>query len=157
MVDITEISAIVAAAGVMVGVVYYILDMRNQTRIRQTDLILRLQSDWRSRELRNSYEVVMNMKFKDFDEYAEKNPLWTGTPELRAIADVGSFFDSIGILLRRRLIDIEMVDEIFSFYVKTAWEKVKPFVEGRRRELDPRFRKPFEYLYNELKKREQQK
>jgi hypothetical protein len=38
MVDITEISAIVAAAGVLIGVVYYILDMRNQTRIRKTDI-----------------------------------------------------------------------------------------------------------------------
>jgi hypothetical protein len=42
MVDITEISAIVAAAGVLVGVVYYILDMKNQSRLRQTDLVLRL-------------------------------------------------------------------------------------------------------------------
>jgi hypothetical protein len=42
MVDVTEISAIVAAAGVLVGVVYYILDMRNQAKIRQTDLVMRL-------------------------------------------------------------------------------------------------------------------
>jgi hypothetical protein len=30
MVDITEVFAIVAAAGVLVGVVYYIVDMRHQ-------------------------------------------------------------------------------------------------------------------------------
>jgi hypothetical protein len=42
MVGITEISAMVAAAGVLVGVIYYIMDMRNQTRIRQTDLVMRL-------------------------------------------------------------------------------------------------------------------
>ena len=42
MVDITEISAIVAAAGVLAGVVYYVLQMRNQTRIRKTDLIVRI-------------------------------------------------------------------------------------------------------------------
>ena len=29
MVDLTEISAIVAAAGVLVGVVYYMLDLRH--------------------------------------------------------------------------------------------------------------------------------
>jgi len=33
MVDITKISAMVAATGVLVGVVWYILDMRNQTRL----------------------------------------------------------------------------------------------------------------------------
>ena len=37
MFDITEISAIVAAAGVLFGVAYYILDMRHQTKVRQTE------------------------------------------------------------------------------------------------------------------------
>jgi hypothetical protein len=157
MVDITEISAVVAATGVLVGVAYYILDMRNQSKVRQTDLILRLQSDWRSRQLRESYRVVMNMKFKDYDEYAKKHPWMEGaeTPETRAVHEVGSFFDSIGILLHRKLIDIEMVDELFSFYIKAAWEKLKPAIEGRRKELTPKLRKWFEYLYNEMQKREQ--
>jgi hypothetical protein len=156
MVDLTELSALVAAAGVLVGVVYYVLDMRNQSKIRQTDLILRLQSDWRSRELRESYTIVMGMKFKDYNEYAKKNPLWdVVSPESRAIAEVGYFFDGIGILLHRKLIDIEMVDELFSFYIKAAWEKLKPGIEERRKELDPKLRKWFEYLYNEMKKREE--
>ena len=42
MVDITEISAIVAAAGVFVGVIYYILEIRHQTEIRETDLAIRM-------------------------------------------------------------------------------------------------------------------
>jgi hypothetical protein len=40
VVDITEISAVVAAAGVFIGVIYYILDMRNQKQLRETDLIM---------------------------------------------------------------------------------------------------------------------
>jgi hypothetical protein len=157
MVDITEISAAVAATGVIIGVIYYILEIRHQNRVRQTDLIMRLQSTWSSREFRESYTAVMKMKFKDYDEYAEKYPLWegTGTPETLAVVEVGSFFDGIGILLHRKLIDIEMVDELFSFYIKAAWEKLKPGIEGRRKELDPTLRKWFEYLYNEMQKREQ--
>ncbi len=38
MVDVVEVSAIISAVGVLVGVVYYILDMRNQTHMRRTDL-----------------------------------------------------------------------------------------------------------------------
>jgi hypothetical protein len=157
MLDTPSISAIVVAAGVLVGVVYYMLDLRNQTKIRQTDLIMRLQSDWRGRELRESYAAVMKMKFRDYDEFNKKYPLWDdqGTPEIRALIEVGSFFDGIGILLHRKLIDIEMVDELFSFYIKAAWEKLKPGIEGRRKELDPTLRRWFEYLYNEMQKREQ--
>ena len=50
VVDITEISAMVAAAGVLVGVVWYILDMRNQTRLRQTDLVMRLYAVFATEE-----------------------------------------------------------------------------------------------------------
>jgi hypothetical protein len=157
MVDIAELSAMAAAAGVLVGVIYYIFEMRNQTKIRQTDLILRLQADWRSRELRESYVTVMNMKFKNYDEFAKKYPLYSevGSPEYRAVSEVGSFFDGIGILLHRKLIDVEMVDELFGTSIKNAWEKLKPGIEGRRKEVNPALRKWFEYLYNEVKKRQQ--
>jgi len=156
MVDIQTISIAIASAGVFAAAVYYILQIRHQTRIRQTDLIMRLRSAWRSRELRESYVAVMSLKFKDYEEYAKKYPLWEGigAPEVRAVSEVCSFFDDIGILLRRELIDIGMVDELFSFYIKVAWEKVKPLIEGRRKDLDPTVYRWFEYLYNEMKKRE---
>jgi hypothetical protein len=162
MVDIQTVSIAIASASVVAGVIYYSFQIRHQnlqiqhqTKIRETDLILRLQSDWRSKELRESYRTVMRMKFRDYDEYAKKE---MDSPEVRAVFDICSFFDGIGILLHRKLIDIDMVDEIFSFYVKVAWEKVKPLIEGRRRELEfgAEFRKWFEYLYDEMQKREQQ-
>jgi hypothetical protein len=106
-----------------------------------------------------SYVRVMNMKFKDYDEFAKKYPLWSevGSPEYRAVSDVGSFFDGVGILLHRKLIDIEMVDELSGNSIKSAWEKLKPGIEGRRKENNPALRRWFEYLYIETKKREQQR
>jgi hypothetical protein len=156
MVDIQTVSIAVASASVTLAAIYYIWQIRHQNKIRQTDLILRLQSAWRSRELRESYVRVMNMKFKTYDEFAKTYPLWSevGSPEYRAVSEVGSFFDGIGILLHRKLIDTEMVDELFGTSIKAAWEKLKPGIEGRRKELNPALRKWFEYLYNEMKKRE---
>ena len=42
MVDIVEVSAVVAATGVLVGLVYYLLDIRNQAMIRKTDLFMKV-------------------------------------------------------------------------------------------------------------------
>jgi hypothetical protein len=42
MLDIPSISAIAAAVGVIIGVFYYILEIRHQTRIRETDIQLRM-------------------------------------------------------------------------------------------------------------------
>jgi hypothetical protein len=66
------------------------------------------------------------------------------------------FFERVGILLHRKLIDIKLIDDLFSIAIKSNWEKVKPIVEGRRKEFNiPAYWEYFEYLYNEMQKREQ--
>ena len=72
---------------------------------------------------------------------------------MQALARFGMFGDVVGILLRAlKLIDIEMVDQLFWDRIKMVWEKTKPLAEGRRKDISPTFRQYGEYLYNELKK-----
>jgi len=44
MVDVTEVSAIVAAVSVLVGVVYYVLDLRHQRSMREMEMRLDKQT-----------------------------------------------------------------------------------------------------------------
>jgi len=155
MVDISTVSIVVASAGVFGAAIYYILQLRHQSRMRQTDLVVRLYSAFSGKELQEAYfETAYGMKFADYDDFMKKYrmpakpivPLW----------QVCKFFDGVGVLLRRKLVDIGLVDELFHAEMTIIWEKVKPLVEGRRRELNqPTVYQNFEYLYNELKKREQ--
>jgi hypothetical protein len=159
MLDIPSVSAVVAAIGVIIGVVFTVLELRNLVQQRQTALIMRLRSTWRNRELRESAVSVVNLKFKDYNEFAKKYPLWegVGAQEVRAISEVCSFFDDVGVLLRRKLIDIRLVSDLFGSWVRSYWEKVKPLIEGRRKDLnDPTIYMWFECLYNEMQKRQQQ-
>jgi len=149
MVDITEISAIVAAAGILVGVVYYILDIRHQNKVRQTDLIMRLYSVRDSKDFQESWKKVMSMDSKDYRNY-EKWYEWSD------FIIVAAFFEGIGILLHKKLIDIEMADDLFSYSIRTIWEKIREVVEAVRKHHNaPQIWEWFEYLYNEMKKREQ--
>jgi ribosomal protein L14E/L6E/L27E len=149
MVDLTEISAVVAAAGVLVGVVYYILDMRHQSKVRQTDLVMRLYSIFDSLEFQKTWEEVLKREAKDLNDYEKKY----SQAEVRT---VGLFFEGIGILLERKLIDIELVDDMFTMPIKTTWEKLRDItLETRKVRNEPTDLEWFEYLYNEMKKREQ--
>jgi hypothetical protein len=151
MVDITEISAMVAAAGVLVGVVYYILDMRNQARIRQTDLVMRLYSQFTNLEFQKMWEQVLNREDKGYDNYIKMY----GLVELTA---VGMFFEGIGILLKRKLIAIELVDDMFTTPIKWTWEKIRNIIlEARKIRNQTQILEWFEYVYNEMQKREQRK
>jgi len=158
MVDITEISAIVAAAGVLVGVVFTVLQLRDLVRTRHTDLVMRLYSTWQSKEFSEATLKVWNLEFKDYNDFVKKYGPWYSETEVYiAFRMVCNFFDGIGILLIRRLVDIEIVASLFTKSVKTTWEKVRLLVEGGERQMGTTgLFGDFEYLYNELKKREQQ-
>jgi len=94
MLDIPSISAIVAAAGVIVGVLYYILDMRNQTRLRQTDLVMRLYSVFATEEFQKEmFTLMTDMEIKDYDTFRKKYTV--------NMPPTGLFFHEVGVLLRR--------------------------------------------------------
>ena len=156
MVGITEISAMVAAAGVLVGVVYYILDMKNQTRIRQTDLVMRLYDRFSGTEFQDAWARVRTetSDFKNIDDLYDVDK----KVALREVNQVCLFFEEIGILLQRKLLDTRMVEDLFGGAVARAWEKMKTGVTKLRQQFnDPSIYYYFEYLYNEMKKREQRK
>jgi hypothetical protein len=66
--DIPSISAIVAATGVLVGVVLTVIELRNLVKQRQTDLVIRLSSDIRSREFLGAFVDTYEAEFKDYDD-----------------------------------------------------------------------------------------
>jgi hypothetical protein len=147
--DIPSISAIVTAVGVLIGVLYYIMEMRHQTKIRQTDLVMRLYSQFSSLEFQKIWGEIQKREAKSYDDYRHKY----GTTELNSVC---VFFEGIGILLKRKLIDIELVDDMFTSPIKRTWEKVKDIMlEARKARDEPEIFEWFEYLYNEMEKREQ--
>jgi hypothetical protein len=157
MVDLTEISAIVAAAGVLVGVVYYMLDLRHQVRIRQTDLIMRLHLHVVNKEFMDAYQKMRNIKFKDYNDFVEKfGPLSAEGPEQTAIMMLAMFMEGIGVLLYQKLADVKAIGELFP--IEASWKKLEPIlIENRKQSGDPETWKWFEYLYNEVKNRKQRR
>jgi len=153
MVDITEISAVVAAAGVLVGVAYYILDMRNQKRMRKTDLLVRLYSVWQTKDWLEAWLVVDGSQYGETTlDYDKIKADHRGAE----VNEVALFFDEIGVLLQMGLLDIELVERLTHGHAIRTWEKLKPLIERyRKARNDPKLVEGFEYLYNELKKREQ--
>lgn len=150
MVDISSVSVVVAAASVVAGVIYYSFQLRNQTKMRQTDLVMRLYSTMSSKEWLEAWEKVRGREILNYNNYKKQY----GLVEFNEVVNV---FEEVGVLLRRKLIDIELVDDLFSGSVKMVWEKAKPIIEDSRKLSNrPRLLRNLEYLANEMKKREQQ-
>jgi len=149
MVDIQTVSIAVASASVVAGIIYYSLQIRHQTKARQTDLVVRLYTTFGGKEMRQTWERVTTREDVDFSTYQSKFGL-------SDVNEIGWFFEGVGVLLHKKLIDIAVVDDLFSSPIKISWEKLKPIAEGERKHYGrPQIWEWWEYLYNEMKKREQ--
>jgi len=155
MVDIQTVSIAIASAGVFAAAIYYVLQIRHQTKMRQTDLTMRMYTSWVSEELTKPWLKVWNLEFTDYDDFKKKYGTYlSDNPENAALLSVINSFLIMGLLLQKKLVDPEILSHLPVFM---TWNKVKPIVEGVRKETnDPNWYEEFEYLYNEMKKREQQ-
>lgn len=154
MVDIQTVSIMVASASVALAAIYYILQIRHQTRIRQTDLAMRLYTSWVSKEMTEPWLKVWNLEFSDYDDFKRKyGTFLSDNSENAAIVSVLNSFSAMGFLLHKKLVDYEIVSQL---PISMTWNKVKPILEGVRKESnDASWYEEFEYLYNEVQKREQ--
>jgi len=157
IVDLTEISTIVATAGVLVGVTYYILGIQHQAQTRQTDLVMRLYATFSSNEFQDAWTKVKK-RAREFDDIDDIHEFEEKVGGLREFNQVSLFFEGVGILLKRRIVDGTLIDDLFGGAIARAWETVRTgIIRGRQQQNDPTIYYYFEYLYNEMKKREQAK
>jgi len=156
MLDIPSISAIVAAIGVIIGVIFAVFQLKDFVKTRQTDLVMRLYSTYGSKEFQEAWVETLRMEFKDYKDYLEKYGSDSAKSAYVSVNMLAGFFEGLGILLHRNLIDITLVDDLFSSDIFLTWHKMKPLVEGWRKQFNrSQMSEWFEYLANEMKKREQ--
>lgn len=159
MVDIQTVSIAVASAGLFAAAIYYIIEVRHQTKVRQTDLVMRLYSTLGSKDFVEADPKIIFLEIKDLEDFMQKYksfPKFIESPEYAPYMMDVMFFEGVGILLHRKLISIDLVDDLFSGPITTAWEKTKSITEAYRKYFNqPQMAEWFEYLYNEMKKREQ--
>jgi uncharacterized membrane protein len=145
LVDVTLVSAIVAAISVIVGVIIAILELRHLAKTRRTDLIMRLYERFGSKEIIENVIKIGSIKLESFDDYTKKY----------SIADavqVIQIFEAVGVLLEQGLVDIEVVYSLFGMSVTRAWESnLKILINGLRKISDqPLFFSHVDYLFKQL-------
>jgi hypothetical protein len=154
MVDIPTISIVIASAGVLAGVIYYILEIRHQRRLRQTESLFKL-SPWfnmNAREMQEAITQTCSIEYKNYEDYLKK---YAEKPEHTALKILGNYFEGIGILVQRKLIDTEIVHDFWGDIITSSWEQIKPLITDMRKDSgDHNMFVFWEYLYNQMKKKE---
>ena len=109
-------------------------------------------------ELQQAYRRIMSLEFTDAEDFVKRyGNILTLKPEQEAFMSAVNYFDALGVLVKRGLVDADLIYECWTGDIANFWEKVTPLVERTRKAVNYPFLANAEYLYNEMKKREQRK
>lgn len=157
MVDIQSISITLAALSFIVAASYYIITLsytrknqQQQLETRQAQLFMQIYNQWNTTEFGLQYQKCMDMEWTDYDDFIIK--YMDNAEEANRWRMMTRFFEGIGVLVYRGLIDVALVDDLFSGEMTRFWEKFEPIIKELRVKWNwPQAVEWTEYLYNEVR------
>jgi len=145
---------------VPVGVFYHIMTLRNtrknqevQLETRQAQLFMNIFNTFASKDYQKDKEQMMSVwEWNDYDDFfAKYGP--DVNPDDHAIWDMNlQYIEGVGVLVRRGLIDPELVYDIMYGSIIAFWEKHETIIQGLREEFhSPQTLNDLEYIYKQMK------
>jgi hypothetical protein len=161
MVEITYqmVLSTLQTVGILVGIAYYVMTLnytrRNQQQqleTRQAQLFMPIHSVYQSEDHIKAVSEIQKWEWEDYDDYMAKYGEEVNPEAYMMYRKVFGFLEGLGVLVRRRLIDPSLVDDLMSGLVIRYWEKFEPIFVERRRQLNwPQVAEQIEYLYHQVK------
>lgn len=155
MVDLAllqSISYIAGASGVCIGALYYVLNLREQTRNRRVTLTNILMQSFVSREGLRLLEDLWLMEWSDFDDFVKKYDSTVNPDNYAMRNSVFLMCEVLGRQYKSGVIDLDTLFSTCSTNITQLWVKFKPIIEEyRKRGVYSRIEfENFEYLAGEL-------
>jgi hypothetical protein len=129
---------------------------------RQAELFMQIYNRWNTREMLTAYGLtrfIIGPQVKDFEDWRTNHSLPGGQQNLKTwlpLQLLGTYFEGLGMLVKKGLIDVAMVDDLFAGRIIWFWEAWEKIAKGARAFLqDPQLYDSTEYLYNAIKARDQ--
>jgi len=164
LVVVQTISIVIAASGLFIAALNSILSNRRTEKnqqltleTRQAQLFMQVYSRWNSRDFARAYGRVMYVyKWTDPEDWQRQ---FMPDKNIEAYSDhqiLSTYFEGLEVLLKQGLININLIDDLLSDRIVWSYEFMDPMRQASRKiRKNPKLYASVEYLYNEMKKREQ--
>jgi hypothetical protein len=152
MVDYTALSIVLTGIGIIGAIVYYTLTLRNATKTRQAQLFMQIYNRFNTREF---VEQMNYLRFKwsipQLDDVSEFMTSEEYQEDYNIVASTVYFFEGVGVLVNKGLIDVELVDDLMSGPLTHIWERMLPLTDSIRGVLGSPAGEWYEFLYDKVK------
>ena len=100
--------------------------------------------------IRKTLELNM-LEFSDYDDFIAKFGMGANPEIFSQLYYQMMYYEGLGLLVKRGLIDIRMVEDFMSGVIISFWGKYGPvFLEYREKRKHPTWAEWTEYLYNQI-------
>jgi len=134
MVDLAEIQAayyMVAATGVLVAAIYYVINLRYNMKAREMEVCQLFVKEWTSEQGMQRYAKMMTLEWKDYDDFMKKYGY--SNPEMFGLWVSQLFMiETMGILMKSGVVNPEKLYYLGGYGGIRMWEKYRGIVQGRR-------------------------
>ena len=161
MMDIQSILTLLTLISVPIGVLYHIMTLANTRRNqeltlenRNAQLLMRIYDKYTETELMRQQMEIINSDWKDIDDFWNRYGPENNTEFYTKFGRLAYYFDGIGVLLKRKLVDKDAIYDLMGVHILQYWDNYYgPLMSGlRERWNNPDAYKQFEYLANEMHK-----
>ncbi len=152
MITLDQVIYCLPILGLTASVLYYAMVLRNSNRTRSAQLFMSLHNVMSSVDGMSTFLETMYMEWQDYAEFERK---YGSDNNPKAYAQRQTFwntFNNYGVLLKKGLIDPEMIFDAAGGSIIMSWEKWRPIiVEQRVRYMGPNYCEHWEHLVDVMR------
>ena len=153
MVDYSTLSIVLTGMGLIIALTYYSLQIRNQNITRQAQIYMPIYAKFQEKEFMKKYIDILNLwEWDTPQEFHEKYGPRANLDSYSDYMNVNTYFTGIGVLVKRGLINKELVNDLMGDIIVRFWERNEDYINYVRELRDwQTLGEHFEYLYGVVK------
>ena len=151
---IEQIGVFIAVISIIIGMILGLQSAKDWSKDRNAGLYLQYQLEaFNTDFMENLLEINVTWSWSNNEDFWKKYGPETNPKAFAKFLSVGTIFDSLGVLLKRKYIPVTMVPELVIIAVRDFWGKVEPVAAQLGKDMmHPKAFQNIEYLYNEIQK-----
>jgi hypothetical protein len=160
MIQIEYLALILTGIGIIVSILYYASVLRNANKTqqlaletRQAQLFMYMYDRWSNPESIKHGDELETWEWTDYDDFLERYGQEKNPERYISFSYIARFLEGVGVLVKRKLVDPLLVDDLMSGNILDFWDKFGDPLIKKRQVLRnyPQYYEHVEYLYKVIK------
>ena len=145
--DVVQALSALGSIALIIGIVVGILQLRSLATQRQEEMVIRSYDPFMDEAFTRAYWRVQAWDFETFDAFQAQ----ARVDDWATLDLVATFFEMMGVLYKRKLAKLDLIDDLMAGSLLVTWQKLAPLIEGYRVSASvPDYAQWFEHLAQQL-------